>query len=118
MFDLRQSLQHQAEEVAAHAEPPLSLEMDLLLVSLFTVNFFFHLYFLFLILSQVSTKTRFRKVLWHRLLADPPRPAPPQEGPRDSVVGERAVYDGPKPGLDEQSPHRLHQHPDQRGPNR
>ena len=117
MFDLRQSLQHQAEEVAAHAEPPLSLEMDLLLVSLFTVNFFFHLYFLFLILSQVSIKTRFKQVLWPRLFADAARPAPTQ-GPHRDWFGGQVVYAGPKPGLDGQSPHRHHRHPDQRGPNR
>ena len=56
MFDLRKSLEYQAEEVAAHAEPPLSLEMDLLLVTLFTVNFFFHLSFLFLFCHRCPPK--------------------------------------------------------------
>ena len=52
MFDLRKSLEYQAEEVAAHAEPPLTLEMDLLLVTLFTVNFFFS--FIFSIFNFVT----------------------------------------------------------------
>lgn len=57
MWYLRQSLQYQAEEVAAHAEPPLSLEMDLPLVTLlFTVNFFFHLSFLFLFCHRCPPK--------------------------------------------------------------